>query len=493
MAACLIQIDRVSTGKGAMRAMDTGSGPSASKGAAGAAHLAPAEIAGWGPALVQADPYAPLSGALQRHGLFGPSQVAGRHWPVGCVALEITQRCNLDCRLCYLSDHAEAVRDLPLAEVFRRIDLIERHYGRDVNVQVTGGDPTLRERHELVAIVGRLAERGMRPALFTNGIKASRGLLRELAAAGLKDVAFHVDTTQGRKGYASEAALNALRRDYLERARGLGLHVLFNVTVTMDNLPEVPELVRFFIAHADAVHLVSFQLQADTGRGVWRRADPDLTQEAVIAQIEQGAGIRLGFDQMQVGHPACNRYAACLVAGGVVAPLLDDPILIAELLAQTAGQTFDRHDRRRLLRAGLKLALHHLDLWPRALAFGARKLRQLGPGLPQARGRVHKLSFYVHAFMDADRLERARCESCVFMAMTREGPVSMCVHNARRDAFTLQPVRVDRDGRAVWWDPLRGGTSDQPATAAPDPGRYPPKRLKGRLRARMLAQPAAGH
>ncbi len=476
--------------------MDSGSGPSAGEGAAGTVYLTAAEIASWAPALVQADPYAPLTSSLQRHGLYGPFQIAGRHWPVGCVALEITQRCNLDCRLCYLSDHAEAVHDLPLEEVFRRIDLIERHYGRDVNVQVTGGDPTLRARDELVAIVGRLAERGMRPALFTNGIRASRGLLRELAAAGLKDVAFHVDTTQRRKGYASEAALNALRRDYLERARGLGLHVLFNVTVTMANLADVPDLVRFFIAHADAVHLVSFQLQADTGRGVWRRADPGLTQEAVIAHIEQGAGMPLGFDQAQIGHPACNRYTSCLVAGGVVAPLLDDPDFTAEVLARTAGQIFDRHDRRRLLRAGLQLAVRHPDLWPRAVRFGALKLWQLRHGLWRARGRVQKLSFYVHAFMDADRLERARCESCVFMAMTRDGPISMCVHNARRDAFILQPVRMNRgggDGRGGWWDPLRGWTPDEPATPAPDPGRYPPKRLKGRLRARVLAERAAGH
>jgi hypothetical protein len=30
------------------------------------------------------------------------SQLMGRRWPIGCVALEITQRCNLDCTACYL-------------------------------------------------------------------------------------------------------------------------------------------------------------------------------------------------------------------------------------------------------------------------------------------------------------------------------------------------------------------------------------------------------
>ncbi|MCK7489904.1 MAG: hypothetical protein MZU79_06490 [Anaerotruncus sp.] len=61
--------------------------------------------------------------------------------------------------------------------------------GRGVSVQVTGGDPTLRDRRELVAIVKRLAERELRPSLFTNGLLATRDLLAELAAVGLFDVA----------------------------------------------------------------------------------------------------------------------------------------------------------------------------------------------------------------------------------------------------------------------------------------------------------------
>jgi len=77
---------------------------------------------------------------------WSPNQQMGRRWTLGCVALEITQRCNLDCSLCYLSEHSEAIRDIPVEELFRRIDLIHQHYGVYTNVQVTGGDPTLRQR-----------------------------------------------------------------------------------------------------------------------------------------------------------------------------------------------------------------------------------------------------------------------------------------------------------------------------------------------------------
>jgi len=91
-----------------------------------------------------------------------------------------------------------------------------------------GGEPTLRRRDELLAIVRRLASSGLRASLFTNGIKATRDLLVELAEAGLTDVAFHVDSTQQRPGYHSESDLNTLRRGYLERARGLPISVFFN-------------------------------------------------------------------------------------------------------------------------------------------------------------------------------------------------------------------------------------------------------------------------
>ncbi|MEO1020216.1 MAG: radical SAM protein [Pseudomonadota bacterium] len=432
------------------------------------------EIDAWAP-----DPPTPvrpgtLRQALEKHGHWTPLQIAGRHWEVACVALEITQRCNLDCSLCYLSEHSEAVRDLPLEEVFRRIDMIAQRYGPGTNVQVTGGDPTLRRRDELAAIVRRLADRGLKPALFTNGIKASRELLAELAAAGLKDVAFHVDTTQQRRGFASEAELNGVRLAYIERARGLGLHVLFNTTVTEDNIHEVPALAQFFKDRAEEVHLASFQPHADTGRGVLQKNGTDITAKAVSRLIEEGLGTKLGFDWPLIGHPDCNRYSSCLVAGKAVAPLFDAPEFLAALFVRTESIRFERHHPLRMIKQGIAVACSNLDLWPAGLAYGLRKLWQLRRGLHK--GRVRKLSFHVHSFMDAGKLERARCEACVFYVMTHDGPISMCVHNAKRDAFITQPVTLPENEN---WYPLG-------APEVPDPTNHPLKRLKGRTRQHML-------
>ena len=145
---------------------------------------------------------------------------------------------------------------------------MREQYGDGVSVQITGGDPTLRKRDELVAIVREAARLGLEPSLMTNGIKLTRDLARELVEAGLTDVAIHVDLTQERKGYATEESLNAIRQEYIERVRGLGLHVIFNTTVFDGNFAEIPALLRFFSRNADVVGLVSFQIQAATGRGV---------------------------------------------------------------------------------------------------------------------------------------------------------------------------------------------------------------------------------
>ena len=422
----------------------------------------------------KADTHAPLRAALTRHGFDSPFQTAGRHYAMGCVALEITQRCNLDCTLCYLSDLSETVRDLPLAEVFRRIDRIRHDYGPNTNVQITGGDPTLRDRAELIQIVERARERDLVPALFTNGIKATRDLLRDLAAAGLRDVAFHVDLTQERKGYASEMELNQIRREYIQRAQGLGLHVIFNTTVYDGNMAELPALAKFFLDHAEDVRMASFQLQADTGRGVEGGTEGAVSQDGVMKAIRKGTGLDIRFDWPLVGHPSCNRYGSILASGGARSPLFDAPTLFEGLFVEAETLRLDRHRPWVSLWSVVKLAARRPGLIARAGGFAFRKAWALKGGLVRSGGKVRKQTFYIHNFMDAKALDRDRCESCVFMTMTRDGPISMCVHNAKRDAFILQPVR-DEGGDA--WSP-----QVQPVA------KVPTKRLKGRLRQQRLAQ-----
>ena len=456
-------------------------------------YLSPEEIEAWGPDTQPPDSdgrHERLRQRLVEVGQWGPNQIAGRRWPIGCVSLEITQRCNLDCTLCYLSEHSEAVQDIPLEEIFRRIDLIHRHYGKDTDVQVSGGDPTLRKRAELVSIVRRITELGMRASLFTNGILATRDLLEDLCAVGLSDVAFHVDTTQGRKGYRSEADLNSVREKYISRARGLPLAVFFNTTIYARNFVEIPQLVRFFRAHTDIVSLISFQLQADTGRGILRERAPIIHQQSVIEKIQEGAGIPLSFDTLAAGHPRCNRYAMAFAINGNLYDFYDDPGFIVPLLQATANVTFERTKRKAAVRAALTAFAKAPTLWWKGARWLGKTLWSARRDLWSARGRINKLSFVIHNFMDASRLERDRVQACVFMVATAEGPMSMCLYNAKRDRYIL-PSEAAAEAGAV----AHGSTGTESANSGlrqPPPGIhstfvYPLKYLKGRARQRALA------
>ncbi len=388
--------------------------------------------------------------------VFTPNQVLGRSRAIGCTAVEITQRCNLDCTLCYLSENSERVKDPPLEEICRRLDEIRATYGARTNVQITGGDPTLRKHTELVAIVEHARRIGLYPALFTNGIAATRNLLSRLAAVGLSEVAFHVDTTQRRQGFSSEADLNVIRREYMERARGLGLMIIFNTTVHGGNVEEIPALVRFFSEHSELVGFASFQLQADTGRGEWATRDVTVSPQSVRELIDEGSGCELPWDVVRIGHPECHSYAPTFIVNGKVVPVIDDKDLFAKFIRDFGHLGHDRRSpKRELLRdfGGVVTRKPHW-LW-RGGGFVLGHLWQARHELLAARGRVNKLSFFVHNFMDAGRLSAERLEACSFMIMTSDGPVSMCEHNARRDEYILKPIRFRRsDGSMADYVPL---------------------------------------
>ncbi len=413
---------------------------------------------------------------METTGQWHGSQWLGRRGPIGCVALEITQRCNLDCTLCYLSESSEAVRDLPIDIIFRRIDLIADTYGPGANVQITGGEPTLRNRGDLIAICRRLVERGLKPALFTNGIRADRACLAELAAAGLVDVAFHVDMTQQRPGYRNEAALNDVRTEYIECARGLSIAVMFNTTIFAGNRGDVPMLARFFADNADVVGLASFQPHAAVGRGVEDGPPDAISADDVVASIDAGLGCRLPVGAVQHGHARCNRYGIVLVAGGRAAPIVADKRFAAAMIAAGGAMDPDLRDKSRALCEIVNWLSRRPLLWPGVAAWVVGRLWALRRGLWSGRFRVRKLSFYVHDFMDSSRLERDRLEACSFMVATEGGMVPMCLHNARRDDFILTPVKTAAN---TFWNPATGREALEPRAGAVTLNR---KTAKGRAR-----------
>jgi hypothetical protein len=125
------------------------------------------------------------------------------------------------------------------------------------------------------------------------------------------------------------------------------------------------------------------------------------------------------------------------------------------------------------VRAALAAFATTPGLWRRGARWLGKTLWSARRDLWASRGRINKLTFVIHNFMDAARLERDRVHACVFMVATADGPMSMCLHNAKRDRYILP------GGDAAGSRSLNG--NDVMAV-------YPLKYLKGRGRQRTLGQ-----
>ena len=379
--------------------------------------------------------------------------------------------------------------DIPMHALLRRLDMLHAHYGPGTSVQITGGDPTLRKTEDLERLCREIRDRGMRSCLMTNGIRATRPMLARLANAGLDDVAFHVDLTQERPGFTDEVALNKVRSEYMSRAHELGLRILFNTTVFEGNLRQIPDLVRFFVRHGAEITLASFQLQADTGRGVLRDRPDAVSQATVMQAIAHGVGAPVDFDRVAIGHSDCNRYVPLLTAGGHAIPALPNKALVAAMIdaLEAEERRIDAH--LEVTETFRRVFLRRPSLALAALGHGLRLAWQLRRGLWRSKGRVGRIAFLVHNFMDATALDEDRCAACTFMVATEDGPLSMCAHNASRDKHLFAPVKMNAGDGPGWWSAATGRITETPNGDLPVPVQL--KRMKGRQRVLELAARAA--
>ena len=372
---------------------------------------------------------------LKEAGYWSKNQQMGRRWAIGCVALEITQRCNLNCSLCYLSKNSKLVKDIPIKEVFRRIELIRKSYGKNTDIQITGGEPALRKKEELLTIVRQIRLMEMRPTLMTNGIKVTRPLLEELAEVGLIDIAFHVDLTQNREEFKTEEELNKIRQKYIDLCEGLPLSVIFNTTIYHGNYHEIPDLVRFFTNNTSVVQMAAFQLQTSTGRSIYKKRAPVITIENVIKQIEIGANTPINFNSSIPGHPQCNRYGLCLEINGNLYDCFDDTVFIGRMLTATSDIEWDRRSHINTIKKIAKWLIVHPSYILQVAKWIGGKVLSAKKDLVGSGGRIRKLSFFIHNFMEPCALQSDRVHTCAFHVMTKDGLISMCLHNARRDDF----------------------------------------------------------
>jgi len=97
------------------------------------------------------------------------------HKPVSTL-LEITDRCNLRCRFCFVADHQRKTPDIPRTKLFRIIDQLAMTGCMEVIIQ--GGEPLIRK--DFLDIYDYIAGKGIFMTIYSNGTLLNREILNRI-------------------------------------------------------------------------------------------------------------------------------------------------------------------------------------------------------------------------------------------------------------------------------------------------------------------------
>lgn len=209
-----------------------------------------------------------------------------------CVLLEVTQRCNLACPVCFASS-GRSPADPGLDEVGSWLRAL-RASGRMVNIQLSGGEPTMRDDlPEIVALAHSLGFGFVQAN--TNGLRIADdpAYLRRLKDAGLNCVFLQFDGVTDAvyrriRGRDLFAAKERAIRNCAEANLGV---VLVPVLVPGVNTLQIGDIIRFAMDRMPTVRTVHFQPISHAGRFPHPPGDADrITIPEVLRQIEWQTG-----------------------------------------------------------------------------------------------------------------------------------------------------------------------------------------------------------
>ena len=208
-----------------------------------------------------------------------------------CVLLEVTQRCDLHCPVCFADAGTVASKDsdwkmADIAAWYERL----LAFGGPFNIQLSGGEPCVRDDLPEIIQLGRSYGFTFFQ-LNTNGLRLARdrSYLSQLKAAGLSTVFLQFDgTTDEIYRYTRGRALLAQKMAAIGNcaAEGIGV-VLVPTLVPGINTDDIGNILRLALANMPAVRGVHFQPISYFGRFPEPPADTSrITLPEVIRAIE---------------------------------------------------------------------------------------------------------------------------------------------------------------------------------------------------------------
>lgn len=236
--------------------------------------------------------------------------LCGNHERRGCcVLLEVTKRCNLHCPVCFAGAGSGEGRDVPFPELERQMEYLMSH-GGPFNLQLSGGEPTMRDDLPDIIRMGR--EKGFSFfQLNTNGLRLAgeEGYAETLKQAGLSCVFLQFDgfkeetylTLRGRPLLSEkQAAIDACAR------AGLGV-ILVPVIAPGLNEGEIGALLDYAVSRMPVVRGVHFQPISYFGRCPEEKEGYRLTIPKLLSLMEAQTGGRISAGHFTGGN-ATNPY-----------------------------------------------------------------------------------------------------------------------------------------------------------------------------------------
>ena len=350
-----------------------------------------------------------------------------------CVLLEVTNQCNLQCPVCF----AEATPD---KRVEPDITVIEGWYrmlmesGGPYNIQLSGGEPTLRD--DLPEIIAMGKQMGFEFfQVNTNGLRLATDekFIVRLKAAGLNCVFLQFDGTDDSVYMKLRGkALLSSKKKVIKACRTHDLGVVLVPTLVPGvNDSQIGDILNFAIDNMPVVRGVHFQPISYFGRYPKVPSDEDrLTIPQILREIEKQTNGRMKTSDFR---PPSGEHAYCsfhgdflLLPGGGLKPLL--PVPGASCCSAKPGIETAKRSRQFVARQWSAAKQTKIQAEERSGKFSAGNLSSLDEFL--TRVNTYKLAVSGMAFQDVWTLDLERLQQCYIHVVSQDNRlIPFCAYN----------------------------------------------------------------